>query len=64
MRADQLHERLRKIRPVVTTLAQELEVARRQASRLRPNSLRVLEEVRRLQRQRDHTGAREDSHGA
>ena len=64
MRTDQLHERLLKIRPVVATFAQELEVARGQAARLRPNCRHVLEEVRRLQRQREQTGARADSHGA
>lgn len=57
-----LRERLRKLRPVMPTLAQELEIARLQAIRLRPQNRRMLEEVRRLQKQRGPTGAREDRH--
>jgi hypothetical protein len=59
-----LRERLQQIRPVAPTFAQELEIARRQATRLCAQNRRVLEEVRRLQRQRGPMGEREDSHRA
>ncbi|MFI4984614.1 MAG: hypothetical protein ACHQAV_01335 [Solirubrobacterales bacterium] len=55
-----LRERLRKIRPVAPTFEQELEIARRQATRLCAQNRRVLEEVRRLQKQRGGVGARKD----
>jgi hypothetical protein len=63
-RPARLRERLRKIRPVARTFEQELEIARRQATRLCAQNRRVLEEVRRLQRQRGQTGAPEEIHRA
>jgi hypothetical protein len=56
-----LRERLRKILPVVPTFAEELEIARLQATRLRAQNRRILEEVRPLQ-QHGRTGAREKRH--
>ena len=63
-RPARLRERLRKIRPVARTFEQELKIARRQATRLCAQNRRVLEEVRRLQRQRGQTGAPEEKHRA
>jgi len=59
-----LRERLRNIRPVAPTFAQELEIAHRQATRFCAQNRRVLEEVRRLQKQRGQMGAREEEHRA
>ena len=59
-----LRERLRKIRPVAPTFEQELEIARRHATRLCAQNRRVLEEVRRLQKQRGQPCEREDRHRA
>jgi hypothetical protein len=53
-----LRERLRNIRPATPTFEQELEIARRQATKLCAQNRRVLDEVRRLQ-QRGQTGVRE-----
>ena len=58
-----LRQRVRNI-PVAPTLAEELEIARRHATRLSAQNRRVLEEVRRLQKQRGKNGAREDKHRA
>jgi hypothetical protein len=60
----ELRERLGKIRPVATTFEQELDIARRQATRLCAQNRRVLEEVRRLQKQRGQMGARENKNRA
>jgi hypothetical protein len=57
-----LRERLRKIRPVVPTFAEELEIARLQATKLRTQNRHILEEVRRLQRH-GRTGASEERRG-
>jgi hypothetical protein len=59
-----LRERLRKIRPVAATFEEELDIARRHATRLCAQNRRVLEEVRRLQTQRGQLGARKDKHHA
>jgi hypothetical protein len=53
-----LRERLRNIRPATPTFEQELEIARRQATKLCAQNRRVLDEVRRLQH-RGQTGVRE-----
>ena len=58
----ELRERLRKIRPVAPSFEEELEIARRQATRLCAQNRRVLEEVRRLQKQRGQMDARADEH--
>lgn len=57
-----LRERLRKIRPMVPTFAEELEIARLQTTRLRAQNRRMLEEVRRLQRH-ERRGASEERQG-
>jgi hypothetical protein len=59
-----LRDRLRKIRPIALTFAEELETARRQATRLGTENRRALEEVRRLQKQRGRVDPREDKHRA
>jgi hypothetical protein len=57
-----LRQRLCKIRPVARTFADELEIARLQATNLRVQNRRILEEVRRRQRH-GRTGAREERRG-
>ena len=47
---DQLLERLHNLRTILPVMAQELACARRQASSLRLENRRLIEEVRRLQR--------------
>jgi hypothetical protein len=55
-----LRERLRGIRPVAPTFAQELVVARRHATRLSDQNRRVLAEVRRLHKLHGQMSAGKD----